>query len=303
MYAQQNPLENLKNFLRQRNMLSRLVLINIAIFLVLSFISLFLWLFDINSSPDPQVRISPFVYWFAIPSNPTLLIQKPWTLISYMFLHEGFFHLLFNMIMLYFGGRIFSEYLNDKKLFSTYFWGGIFGGLLYVLSYNYFPVFENAVGYSFALGASASVLAILVAIATHVPNYYVNLIFLGRVRLKHLAIAFIIIDLLSIKGNNPGGHIAHIGGALWGFLYIQLLKKGWNFNALFSIPKISFKSGPRKSYSNPGYKKPVSDDTYNRNRVKDQKEIDKILEKISKSGYSSLSKKEKEILFKNSNKK
>ncbi len=302
MYTQQNPLGSFKSFLQQRNMLSRLILINIAVFLVVSVIGLFLWLFEINSGTE-QVRVSPFVNWFAVPSNPTLLIQKPWTLISYMFLHEGFFHLLFNMIMLYFGGRIFSEYLNDRKLFSTYFWGGIFGGLLYVISYNYFPVFDQAVGSSFALGASASVLAILVAIATYVPNYYVNLILLGRVRLKHLAIAFIIIDLLSIQGSNPGGHIAHIGGAIWGFLYIQLIKKGWNFSRLFNVPNINFKKGPRKSYTNPGYKRPVSDDVYNRNRANDQKEIDRILEKISKSGYSSLSKKEKELLFKNSDKK
>lgn len=302
MYTQQNPLGNFKSFLKQRNMLSRLVLINIVVFLVVSIIGLFLWLFEINSGPE-QARVSPFVNWFAVPSNPSLLIQKPWTLISYMFLHEGFFHLLFNMIVLYFGGRIFSEYLNDRKLFSTYFWGGIFGGLLYVISYNYFPVFDQAVGYSFALGASASVLAILVAIATHVPNYYVNIILLGRVRLKHLAIAFIIIDLLSIQGSNPGGHIAHIGGAIWGFLYIHLIKRGWNLSSLFNIPKISFKKGPRRGYTNPGYKRPISDDAYNRNRVTDQQEIDKILEKISKSGYSSLSKKEKELLFKNSNKK
>ncbi len=302
MYNQQNPFGNLKKFLLQRNMLSRLVLINIGLFLFVSIIGLFLWLFQITSGIEQQHNISPFVYWLAVPSNPGLLIQKPWTLITYMFLHEGFLHLFFNMIILYFGGRIFTEYLNDKKLLSTYFWGGIFGGLLYVISYNSFPVFQEALSYSVALGASASVLAVLVAIATHVPNYYVNLILLGRVRLKHLAIAFVIIDLLSIRGGNPGGHIAHIGGALWGFLYIQLLKKGLNFSSLFSFPSISFRKGPRKTYSNPEYKRPISDEEYNRNRLNDQKEIDRILEKISKSGYASLTKKEKELLFKNSNK-
>ena len=117
-----------------------------------------------------------------------------------------------------------------------------------------------------------------------------------------MAIAFIVIDLISIKGGNPGGHIAHIGGAIWGFIYIQLIRKGWNFSSLFKLPKISFKNGPRKSYSNPGYKRPQSDDAYNRNRAVKQNEIDKILEKISKSGYSSLSEKEKELLFKNSHK-
>lgn len=143
MYRQQNPLGNLKFFLRQRNMLSRLVLINIAAFIVVSILGLFLWLFELNSSASQQAEMSPFVEWFAIPSNPASLFKKPWTIFTYMFLHEGFFHLLLNMIMLYFGGRIFLEYMNDRKLLGTYLWGGIFGGLLYVISYNYFPVFNQ----------------------------------------------------------------------------------------------------------------------------------------------------------------
>lgn len=302
MYAQQNPFGDIKKIFLQRSMLSRLLLINIGVFIVVSVLGLFLWLFQITSSVHEQFKVSPFVYWLAVPSNPTLLIQKPWTLITYMFLHEGFLHLFFNMLILYFSGRIFLEYLNGKKLLSVYFWGGIFGGLLYVSSYNFFPVFAQAVIYSVALGSSASVLAILVAIATYVPNYYVNLIFFGRIRLKHIAIAFVLIDFFSIQGTNPGGHIAHIGGALWGFIYIQLLKKDMSFANIFGFPKFKYRKQLRKIYSKPQEKRTISDEEYNRNKVDEQKEIDRILEKISKSGYASLTAKEKELLFKNSNK-
>ncbi len=298
MQAYNSPIEEIKSFFKQRSLLSRLILINIAVFIFANLINLFFWLAQSGSS-------SLMVSWFAVPSNLSDLILKPWTLLTYMFLQESFFHLFFNMVILYFSGRIFSEYLNSAKLLSVYVWGGLFGALLFVITYNVFPVFQGAVYYSVPLlGSSAAVIAILVAIATHVPNYYIHLIIIGRVRLKHLAIFFIIIDVLSIQRGNAGGHISHIGGAIWGFTYIWLLKNGYAMNwSRFKIPKISFRNQPRKVYSNPAKKaRPVSDDEYNRNKNKQQKEIDKILEKISKSGYGSLTKKEKELLFKSSNK-
>lgn len=303
MQYQRNPFDDIKSFFKEKSLLSRLILINIVVFLFVNIINLFLWLFQIN--PDNGTGLSPVVEWFAVPSNPELLIQKPWTLLTYMFLQENFFHLFFNMLVLYFGGQIFQEYLNYKKLLGMYIWGGISGGLLYVLSFNYFPVFENAVISSVAIGASASVLAILIAIATYVPNYYVHLMIFGRVRLKYLAIILVVIDLISIQGGNSGGHIAHIGGAIWGFLYIILLKNGFDLGKKFSLSSFRTKrAGPKKSYTNPNYgKRPISDDAYNRKSATKQKEINLILEKISKSGYSSLSKAEKEKLFKMSNKK
>jgi len=302
MQYQRNPLEDIKSFFKQKSLLSRLILINVAIFLFVNIINLFLWLFQINT--NSETGLTPIVEWFAVPSNLELLLGKPWTLLTYMFLQENFFHLFFNMLVLYFSGQIFQEYLNHRKLLGMYMWGGISGGLLYVISYNYFPVFERAVMSSVALGASASVLAILVAIATYVPNYYVQLIIFGRIRLKYLAIILVVIDLISIQGGNPGGHIAHIGGAIWGFLYIILLKKGFDLNKLFSFSAFKSIRGPKKSYTNPNYgKRPVSDEDYNRRSASKQKEIDHILEKISKSGYASLSKAEKEKLFKMGNKK
>lgn len=298
MQAYNSPIEEIKTFFKQRSLLARLILINLAVFVLANLINLFFWL---GASDGTSIMVR----WFAVPSNINVLILKPWTLLTYMFLQESFFHLFFNMVILYFSGRIFTEYLNSSKLLSAYIWGGLFGAFLFVSTYNIFPVFQGAVYYSVPLlGSSAAVIAILIAIATYVPNYNVQLILVGRVKLKHLAIFFIVIDVLSIQRGNAGGHISHLGGALWGFTYIWLLKNGYTMNwSRFKLPKFSFRSKPRKAYSNPEKKgRPMSDDEFNRRKNRDQKEIDRILEKISKSGYSSLTNKEKELLFKSSNK-
>jgi hypothetical protein len=220
-----------------------------------------------------------------------------------MFLQEDFFHILFNLIMLYFGGLLFIEYLGEKRLLWSYLAGGIVGALFFLVAFNVFPAFEPVKGISVALGASASVLAIIIAVATYVPDYTVQLLFIGRVKLKYLAIIFVVIDLLSIPSGNPGGHIAHLGGAFWGFLYALMLRNGTdlyrflNFSG-FSMPR-------RKSFTteNTENKRPYSDDEYNARKQKTQAKIDEILDKISKSGYSSLTKEEKELLFKTSKKK
>ena len=143
-----------------------------------------------------------------------------------MFTQEGFFHIFFNMLLLYVGGKIFTDYLSEKKLLTTYIFGGLFGGLFYVASYNIFPAFQNVVSSSIAIGASASVLAILVAIAVYVPNYSITFLLIGRIKLIHVALIFIVIDLLSIEKDNPGGHLAHLGGALWGYSIYNAIKKG-----------------------------------------------------------------------------
>jgi hypothetical protein len=227
-----------------------------------------------------------------------------------MFLQEDFFHIFFNMIVLYFGGRIFLEYLNERKLLSTYILGGLSGELFYILAFNVFPVFSESVYYSVALGASASVLAILVAAATYVPDYSVVLVLFGKVKLKYLALVVVLIDLLSISRGNAGGHIAHLGGAFWGFIYIWYFKKGtdmtlnlssMNFRKFFKYftkPKDTTKYD---TTANEG--RPLTDEEYNYRRNNHQEKIDHILDKISKSGYSSLTKDEKELLFKSSNKK
>ncbi len=306
----QQPQMNTGDFMKRlffgKNILSRLILINTAVYVVVIIVKLFSWLFNIE--PSGVVSLSFVGEWLALPSNLHTLLIKPWTVFTYMFLHEGFLHLLFNMIVLYFGSIIFLEYLSQSKLLWTYIMGGIAGALFFVSAFNIFPVFANIKSMAVALGASASVLAIIIAIATYVPNYSVNLFLIGRVKMKYLAIIFVVLDILSIQSNNPGGHIAHLGGALWGFVYALSLKKGTDFYSFFNTIKLPqrdfFKSKNYKRFntSRPLSGRPITDEEYNKRRAASQKEIDKILEKISKSGYSSLSKEEKNLLFNSSRK-
>ena len=306
----QQPYRNSGDFFRNlflgNNVMSRLILINTAVYLLVTVIKLFSWLFGFHHTGI--VPISILGEWLALPSNLSVLAVRPWTIFTYMFLHEGFWHLLFNMIVLYFGSVIFLEYLSQKKLLWTYLMGGLAGALFFVLAFNVFPVFNNVKQVAVALGASASVLAIIVAIATYVPDYSVNLFLIGRVKLKYLAIIFVALDILSIQSDNPGGHIAHLGGALWGFVYVLSLKKGTDYYGfLYSIhlPRFDFfKTGKYRRFdtSRPESGRPLNDEEYNKRRAATQEEIDHILDKIAKSGYASLSKAEKELLFKSSQK-
>ena len=218
-----------------------------------------------------------------------------------MFLHEGFFHILSNMIMLYFGGLLFVEYLGEKRFIATYFLGGISGALLYILVFNIFPAFSSIAPISIALGASASVLAVFVAVASYLPNFSVNLVFFGPVRLKFIALFLVILDLISIDKGNPGGHIAHLGGAMYGYFAMTQLKKGVDFSSgiskLLNWFSSLFKSQP-KSKMKVTHKVPRNDEAYNAMKKSKQESIDRILDKISKSGYESLTKQEKEELFK-----
>ncbi len=300
---------NTGTFLRDlflgKNVLSRLILINTVVFVAINFIGQLFWLMGVE--PAGGSELSYIGRFLALPSNPDLLLSMPWTLFTYMFTQEGFFHLLFNLIMLYFGSKIFLEYLSEQKLLSTYIIGGLVGALFFVGAFNIFPVFQSVAHDAVAIGSSASVLAIFVAIATYVPDYTVHLFLFGRLKMKYIAIAFIAIDLLSIQHGNPGGHIAHLGGALWGFLYAYQLKNGTNlyrFLDWFKKPAGgNQKHRMRASSKRTRNGRPLSDVEYNSQRMATQEEIDRILEKISKSGYSSLSAKEKELLFKTSNKK
>ncbi len=293
-----NLLNEIIGFFRNGSVLSRLMGINVAIFVLLGIIRL---VFFLMNSPAYETIIG----YTVVPTNGDMLLSRPWTLLTYMFIHFDFFHILFNMIMLYVGGRLFSEFLGKERLSGTYILGGLSGALFFILAYNIFPVFDQARFNAVAIGASASVLAIFIAIATYMPNYNLPLILFGNIRLKYLALIFIVIDLLSIPSSNAGGHLAHLGGALWGFIYIILLKKGndpgkfvsiW-IKALGSV----FKPRPKMRVE---YRagRPVTDDEYNRRRAENQKRMDQILDKISKHGYDSLTSEEKEILFRMSNK-
>jgi hypothetical protein len=224
-----------------------------------------------------------------------------------MFLHYDFFHILFNMLWLYWFGKIFLEYLNPKKLISVYLIGGLAGGLVYVLAFNLFPAFQESVSQSVALGASAAVLAIVMAISFYVPDYTLYLMFFGPVKLKYIAMATVLIDVLSIRSGNAGGHLAHLGGAFFGFLYATQLQRGKDISIGFSRFMDSlFSLFKRRTKIKVEYKRPEgrpeTDMEYNARRAAEQRTIDQILDKIARSGYDGLSKEEKEMLFKSSKK-
>jgi membrane associated rhomboid family serine protease len=258
--------------------LNLLIGINILVFLSIGIVAV-IDLFTGTSLADWLTQQLAMPAW--IPSLP----YKFWTPLTYMFLHRDFFHILFNMLSLYWMGRIYEEYLKPEQFTFTYIAGGFAGALFYLIAYNIFPVFSSHAETSVILGASASVTAIVIAVATLLPDYTIMLLFFGIVRLKYLALAFVLINFLSIAASNPGGSIAHLGGALLGFLYIKQLQNGNDWARIFK------RGSKLKVVSN---QKPGAAST---NRLPDQEIIDTILDKISKSGYESLSSKEKQQLF------
>ena len=283
-------LNNLKHEFKQGTILNKLIYINVGLFLLFSILGVFSFMF--------QFDLSPILNRLYLPAENSKLLSQPWAFITYMFLHNGFLHLLFNMVWLHFAGKIFLQYLSPKQLLSTYILGGISGGLLFIIAYNYIPALVIYTQNAQALGASAAVLAIVVAIATYTPNYSVRFPFIGIVKLKHIAIFSVALDVLSIPKGNAGGHIAHLGGALFGYLYIKQLQKGNDYSIGFTtwLNSLSNLFKP-KSKLQTVHKRPKTDKQFNTEKSAQQKAVDLVLEKISKSGYESLSKEEKATLF------
>jgi membrane associated rhomboid family serine protease len=268
--------------LRSGSRINLLIGINIFVFLIV----------NITSVIERLVLRSDLITYYSneyllLPSYLPKLLIRFWTPVTYMFMHAGIFHILFNMLWLYWMGQIFEEYLGNKRTIGLYIFGGLAGALFFVAAYNIFPFFAGAVVGSTVVGASASVMAIIVATATLLPNYSIGLMFIGPVKLKWIAIFYILIDFLSIAGPNAGGEFSHLGGALFGFIYIKQLQRGHDWigaiNGIFksgSKLKVASKNSDRNLSSKPR-----------------QEEIDRILDKISQTGYGSLNKQEKEILF------
>jgi len=282
--------QQIKKKFGEASILNKLIYINVTIFILFSLFDVFSFLFNSN--------INSFINKFELPSNTDIFIQQPWSIITYMFFHSSILHLLFNMIWLHFGGKILINYINEKQFLSTYLIGGICGGILFILSYNFIPAFNDIYLSAFAIGSSASVFAIMIAAATYSPNLYVQLPLLGRIKLKHIAIFMITLDIISIPKGNAGGHIAHIGGALFGYFYIYQLKKGQDYSILMSkLIDIITNTFKTRSKFKTVHKRAKSDYEFNAEKADQQKEINKILEKISKSGYDSLNQKEKDTLF------
>ncbi len=282
--------------LRTGNSLNRLIGINALVFVVIGLFSALLRLFELHSGWYTDIS-----RWLMVPASLGNLLTRPWTLFTYMFLHTTFFHILFNMLWLYWIGRIFQEYLGNKKLVSTYILGGLAGAVVYIAAFNIFPLFRSSLHLSYALGASASVLAVVVGTATLLPNYTIRLFLFGDVALKYLALVMVVLDLLQVSGTNAGGHFAHLGGAAFGFIYIKQLQAGrdlaGSFNriadwlvTLFRRPRKGKLKVSHRSVPKPG-PRPLVD------RVP-QAVVDALLDKIATQGYDSLSQEEKEILLK-----
>lgn len=244
-----------------------------------------------------QFRTGRFVYpnWLALSSSFEIFVSKPWTVVTYMFLHGGFLHLLFNMMVLHFSGRLFTTFFTERQLFGLYILGGIFSGIVFVLIYSLLGVS------SILVGASGAIMGILIATAVYSPNMIVRLALLGNVKLWHIAAVLLIMDLLQLPIENSGGHIAHLAGAFFGFIYIKTLQRGLDL----SKPISNFQDGlvnlskPKKRTPFKKVHKNESPNQTSKGFVKDinQKKIDDILDKISQSGYDSLTKEEKEFLF------
>lgn len=284
---------DIKNNYKSGTSFTRILYINLGFFILYKLLFVFSFLFDTG-------EINSFIKdYLALPSNSVLLQKKPWTFISYMFVHQSFFHLLFNMVWLHLGSKLFLQYFNGKQLISTYILGGISGGLLFITTFNVLQVFSSDVLTSSVVGASASVIAVFIAISTYSPNYRISIPLIGTIPLKYIAITLITLDILSISANNPGGHIAHIGGAIFGYMYVSLLKRGIDISVNF-YNFINFFSQKKKKKKSKNVNTRKSDDIFRSEKAEKQKHINSILEKISKSGYESLTKEEKELLFKES---
>ena len=290
-------IQDIKMQFGQATALYRLMAINIAVFLVLMLLRTIMYL----AGGDAQI-VSEIVGWLSLPAAPGAILYQPWGFVTYMFLHMDIMHILFNMLILYWTGRLFTEYLGNEKLWGTYVLGAITGAILYVVAFNVFPAFEAARSSAYLLGASAGVIAILVAIATLLPDYTVHLLLFGAVRLKYLAIVSILLYFISIPLGNAGGHIAHLGGALFGFSMVKQLRAGRDLTAWLTQLGNRKRKVPMKVVSRGG--RTLSPDEQVREQaIATQEMVDQILDKINKSGFDSLSKQEKEILYKASGKK
>ena len=282
--------EQLSIRIHQLNSAEKLILINVVCFVFPMLIKTVLFLFNISSTN--------FTNWFELSASWIDLPTKPWSIITYSFLHSGFFHLFWNMYLLFFSSKLFLNLFPSNTFFNVYFLGVVVGGITFILSYTFFPVFQNSS--PVMIGASAGVMAVFIFMSTYSPDLEIRLI-LFNVKLRYLGIAFLLLDIVQIPYGNAGGHLAHLGGAILGFYYVKQLKNGKDIGKPFKnfIDKII----------NIFLRKPKMRTVYNREKsqkinkkVSDagekQKRIDRILDKISISGYESLTQAEKDFLFK-----
>ena len=281
----------IRQLFAQGSILTKIICINVGIFILIRLIIVVCTLF--------QVGDANFVQYFQMPSSWILLFYRPWTVITYMFVHVDLWHILLNMLWLYWFGRIFLQFFNERQCGGLYVSGGIFGAVFFLIAYNLFPYFRNVVGFSFLMGASASVMAIVFAVSFYQKNYEISLLFIGRIKLIYLALFALVIDMLSIVSANAGGHIAHIGGALFGVLFATQLQRGKDLTVYVNrlidrIVNRGRRHAPRMKVT---YQKKETDAEYNKRKYTEGVIMDEILDKLKQSGYQSLSSEEKKTLF------
>lgn len=308
--------DDLKIRYKGSSLLMRFIYINIAVFVMLRLVGFISFL--VTGSSNSLVR------WVELPSSFHAFLLRPWTLITYMFSHYDVMHILFNMLWLYCLGRIFLEFFNPRQMGGLYVLGGIGGAALYLLCYNLIPHLSGS--HSLLLGASASVLAIVVAIALYRPDYPIQLFIFGSISLKWFAIFTVFIDIIGIENNNMGGHIAHLGGALVGLWFWLEIKRGhditsWINRGIDAVvtmfnkrpSKVTGNSGVERETSNNYHRSTSAASTSSRSKNKDdnqsnandvdEERLDEILGKLKQSGYAALTDEEREFLFNASRKR
>ena len=236
-------LEDIKYQFRSGNMLTKIILVNVFVFVVVRLIIAFTGHINLGQS----IEAHPLLDWLALSSDPISIFKKPWTLITHMFLHVGFWHILWNMLLLYYFARIIGDLLGDARVLPLYFMGGLAGVVVYLLSDHLLPIGTD--GLSQAMGASAAVMAFIFAAATLSPDYTMRLILIGNVKIKYIAAFVLFFDLISTTGSNSGGHFGHLGGAMLGAFFTYQLRQGFDITESFQSLGRFFSLSDSKSSS------------------------------------------------------
>ena len=290
--------ERLKMFFKHNDALRNLLVINVGVSAALLILALIIRLVGVLSAHPMSLRLL-VMPWISCPADIYVLLSRPWTLLTSIFVHAGFGHLFFNMLMLYVAGKFFLNQLGNRRLWATYLLGGITGNIIYIVGYNVLPAFAGVVSHASCIGASGAIMAVLFTVLIYQPNYRIRIFPFYRsngIAMKWIALVFVVLDLAGMaKGTNAGGHIAHLGGALYGSVYALFLRGGVHFPK-FSWPKRN-KKKTKKFYTSSQSQRPMSDEDFNAKKRQDEKHVDEILDKIAKDGYGALTKEEKDFLY------
>lgn len=285
------------------NVLMRLIMINVVLYLLFSIIIIVAKFGSLPALSDFATKV------FYLPANLTDLAYRPWTILMYGFSHSlgDIFHIVFNMLILYWFGQIVVSEIGSNRLLGLYIWGILAGAVAFIMLFNLVPYFATFKDSARLIGASAGVYAVVAAAGTLLPNVKMNLFIIGEVSLKWIAMGYVILSFVSLAGGNAGGNMAHLGGALMGYIFVIQYKKGNDWSkpivSFITFFQNIFKRKPKMKAYKGGASSYKTDDSNSQKQARtkktaeEQNTIDAILDKISASGYESLTQKEKQILF------